>query len=97
MCVFQTGFQYLLGLTYIYQEGYSYKERFVILRDYKVTEDGCEIDTAGEEVSWEGLDNCLTSTRGGLSRSSGTGPWRSTRRPASALSSPGGRRESSSL
>ena len=41
MCVFQTGFQYLLGLACIYQEGHSYKERFVIVRDYEVTEDGC--------------------------------------------------------
>ena len=41
VCVFQTGFQYLLGLACIYQEGYSYKERFVIVRDYEVTEDGC--------------------------------------------------------
>ena len=23
------------------QEGYSYEERFVIVRDYEVTEDGC--------------------------------------------------------
>ena len=41
MCVFQTGFQYLLGHTCIYQKGYSYEERFVIVRDYEVTEDGC--------------------------------------------------------
>ena len=74
MCVFQTGFQYLLGLACIYQEGYSYEERFVIVRDYKVTEDGCEINTAGEEVSWEGLNNCLTSTRGGLISEFGNRP-----------------------